>query len=187
MEALHGLRQCGYQVGSGVMIGLPFQTTRHLAGDLLFLKKLDVDMVGMGPYIEHEETPLYRHRHLLLPKGERFDMALKMIAVLRILMPDINIAAATALQAIDPAGREKALTVGANVIMPNITPCGYRKDYQLYQDKPCLAEDAELCCDCLTARVKIAGAEPGYDEWGDSRHFFSRRQMVSDQRKDEGS
>ncbi len=171
IEALNSLRETGYQVGTGVMIGLPFQTTEDLADDLLFLKKMDIDMCGMGPYIEHENTPLYQYRHLLKTKQERFDLALNMIAVLRLLMPDINIAAATALQAIDPAGREKALAVGANIIMPNLTPCNYRKEYLLYEDKPCLDEDAELCRNCLEARIELAGCEIGYNEWGDSRHF----------------
>jgi len=171
LEALSNLRLAGYQVGTGVMIGLPFQTIDDLANDLLFLKEWDVDMVGMGPYIEHEDTPLYEFRHQLKTKQERFDLALKMIATLRLLMPDINIAAATALQAIDPAGREKALTIGANIIMPNLTPTKYRKEYQLYEDKPCLDEDAELCRNCLEARIEISGCEIGYGEWGDSKHF----------------
>jgi len=171
LEALHSLRESGYQVGTGVMIGLPFQTTEDLADDLLFLKKMDIDMCGMGPYIEHENTPLYQYKHLLIAKQERFDLALNMIAVLRLMMPDINIAAATALQAIDPAGREKALVVGANIIMPNLTPCNYRKEYLLYENKPCLDEDAELCRNCLEARIELAGCEIGYGEWGDSKHF----------------
>jgi biotin synthase len=177
VEALHFLREAGYQVGTGVMIGLPFQTYENLAGDLLFFKKTDIDMCGMGPYIEHGHTPLYQYRDQLKTKQERFDLALNMIAVLRLLMPDINIAAATALQAIDPAGREKALTVGANVIMPNLTPCDYRKEYLLYEDKPCLDEDADLCRNCLEARIELAGSEIGYNEWGDSKHFFRRKAM----------
>lgn len=175
LECLYLLKQCGYQTGTGVMIGLPFQTTRHLANDLLFMKELDVDMVGMGPYLEHEDTPLIRYAHLLRSKRERFVLALKMIAALRLLMPDINIAAATSLQAIDPAGREKALKTGANIIMPNITPRMYRKEYQLYEGKPCLDEDARLCGNCLDARIGLAGCEPGYDEWGDSLHFRLKR------------
>ena len=174
LEALQFLKETGYQVGTGVMIGLPFQTYEDLANDLLFLKKIDIDMCGMGPYIEHEDTPLFEHRHLLMPKQERFDLALNMIAVLRLLMPTINIAAATALQAIDPAGREKALAVGANIIMPNLTPVNYRKEYRLYEDKPCLDEDKELCRNCLEARIELAGSEIGYDEWGDSLHFSQR-------------
>lgn len=174
LQALKYLKASGYQVGTGVMIGLPFQTTGDLADDLLFLKQTDVDMVGMGPYIEHEDTPLYEFRSTLKTKQERFDLALKMVATLRLLMPDINIAAATALQAIDPAGREKALTIGANIIMPNLTPCKYRKEYQLYEDKPCLDEDAELCRNCLEARIELAGCEIGYGEWGDSKHFTAK-------------
>jgi len=171
IQALKDLKTAGYQVGTGVMIGLPFQTIEDLADDLLFLKRMDVDMVGMGPYIEHEDTPLYEFRSLIRTKQERFDLALKMIATLRLLMPDINIAAATALQAIDPAGREKALTIGANILMPNLTPCDYRKEYQLYENKPCLDEDAELCRNCLEARIELTGCEIGYGEWGDSKHF----------------
>lgn len=176
IEALGLLRETGFQVGTGVMIGLPFQTMDDLANDLLFFKKMDIDMCGMGPFIEHEDTPLYQHKDGLMSKQERFDLTLNMIAVLRIMMPDINIAAATALQAIDPAGREKALAVGANIIMPNLTPCEYRKEYQLYEDKPCLDEDAELCKNCLEARIELAGSEIGYGEWGDSKHFASRNQ-----------
>lgn len=171
LQALKDLKTTGYQVGTGVMIGFPFQTIDDLADDLLFLKQIDVDMVGMGPYIEHEDTPLYEFRNLIKTKQERFDLALKMVATLRLLMPDINIAAATALQAIDPSGREKALTIGANILMPNLTPCDYRKEYQLYEDKPCLDEDAELCRNCLEARIELAGCEIGYGEWGDSKHF----------------
>ncbi|WP_320168122.1 [FeFe] hydrogenase H-cluster radical SAM maturase HydE [Mangrovibacterium marinum] len=176
LECLQLLKECGYQVGTGVMIGLPFQTMDDLANDLLFLKQIDIDMVGMGPYIEHEDTPLYAYRHLITSKQERFDLALRMVAALRLLMPDINIAAATALQAIDPAGREKAVKIGANIIMPNLTPSAFRKDYQLYEDKPCLDEDADQCRNCLEARIELAGSEIGYGEWGDSNHFSRRQQ-----------
>ena len=174
LQALKDLKTAGYQVGTGVMIGLPFQTIEDLAADLLFLKQIDVDMVGMGPYIEHEDTPLYDFRSSLKTKQERFDLALKMVATLRLLMPDINIAAATALQAIDPAGREKALSIGANILMPNLTSVKYRKEYQLYEDKPCLDEDAELCRNCLEARVELSGCEIGYGERGDSKHFIQK-------------
>ena len=174
LECLHLLRKCGYQVGSGVMIGLPFQTLEDLADDLLFFRKHDIDMVGMGPYIEHEDTPLYQYRDQLLPKIERFDLSLKMVALLRILMKDINIAATTAMQAIDPLGREKAIKVGANIIMPNLTPTRYREDYLLYEDKPCTDEDADDCKRCLEARIHMAGGEIGYGEWGDSPHYANR-------------
>jgi len=174
LAALRTLRTIGYQVGTGVMIGLPFQTLSDLADDLLFFRDFDVDMVGMGPYIEHEDTPLYRFRGTLLPLKERFDLSLKMVAILRIMMKDINIAATTAMQTIDPQGREKALMVGANVIMPNLTPLKYRQDYLLYENKPCLDEEAEECKSCLEARIHMAGDEIGYGEWGDSRHFTKK-------------
>jgi biotin synthase len=172
--ALRRLRKTGYQVGTGVMIGLPFQTLPDLADDLLFFREFDIDMAGMGPYIEHEDTPLFRFRNELLPLRERFLLSLKMVALLRILMKDINIAATTAMQAIDPQGREKALLVGANVIMPNLTPLKYRQDYLLYENKPCLDEESEECKSCLEARIALAGDEIGYGEWGDSKHFNRR-------------
>ncbi len=174
LQALKDLKTSGYQLGTGVMIGFPFQTVEDLADDLHFFKRMDVDMVGMGPYIEHEDTPIYKFRDQLKTKQQRFDLALKMVATLRLLMPDINIAAATALQAIDPTGREKALMIGANILMPNLTPCIYRKEYQLYENKPCLDEDAELCRNCLEARIELAGCEIGYGEWGDSKHFLKK-------------
>jgi len=174
IECLRTLQSLGYQTGTGVMIGLPFQNTGHLADDLLFMRDMDVDMVGMGPYIEHQETPLFEFRDQLMPIEDRFDLALKMIATLRILMKDINIAAATALQAIDPLGREKAVKVGANIIMPNITPGKYRNDYALYENKPCVDEEPEECKNCLDVRIQLADGVIGYNEWGDSKHFHKR-------------
>jgi biotin synthase len=174
LTCLKTLQRIGYQTGTGVMIGLPFQDTGHLADDLLFMKEFDVDMVGMGPYIEHAHTPLFQYRSELLPIEDRFDLALKMVATLRILMKDINIAAATALQAIDPLGREKAVKVGANIIMPNITPGQFRNDYALYENKPCVDEEPEECKNCLDVRIQLADGEIGYGEWGDSRHFLRR-------------
>ncbi|MDT8308072.1 MAG: [FeFe] hydrogenase H-cluster radical SAM maturase HydE [Bacteroidales bacterium] len=178
IKAIRLLRETGYQVGTGVMIGLPFQTIENLADDLLFFKKMDIDMAGMGPYIEHEDTPLWQHRHQLLSREERFNLTLKMVALLRIIMKDINIAATTAMQTLDPIGREKALRVGANVIMPNLTPVKYREGYLLYQDKPCIDEEADECKNCLEARIKLSGDEIGYGEWGDSLHY--RKRSIND-------
>lgn len=175
LRSLHAIKNIGYQTGTGVMVGLPWQTFEDLARDLLFMKEMDIDMCGMGPYIEHHDTPLFGNRDLLWPIETRFSVTLNMIAVLRILMKDINIAAATALQAIDPMGREKALRVGANVIMPNITPTSHRKDYQLYENKPCINEGVEDCGDCLSLRIEMVGREVGLGEWGDSEHFFKRK------------
>jgi len=178
LDCLYTLKDLGYQTGTGVMIGLPFQDTGHLADDLLFMRDFDVDMVGMGPYIEHQDTPLFQYREQLMPIQDRFDLALKMIATLRLLMKDINIAAATALQAIDPLGREKAVKVGANIIMPNITPGKYRNDYALYENKPCVDEEPEECKNCLDVRIQLADGEIGYGQWGDSKHFYNRTEKV---------
>jgi len=171
VECLHDLRKTGYQTGTGVMIGLPFQTTADLADDILFMQQNDMVMIGMGPYLEHADTPLYRYRSLLLPQIKRFDLTLKMIAVLRIIMRDINIAATTAMQVIDKLGREKAIMAGANVIMPNITPGTYRDDYLLYDGKPCTDENPEDCKTCLEARIALTGNEIAPGEWGDSAHY----------------
>ncbi len=174
LSCLKALQKTGYQTGTGVMTGLPFQTTDDIARDILFMRDFDIDMVGLGPYIEHRDTPLFRYRHMLPLAEERLHLALKMTSLLRIIMKDINIAAATALQAIDPMGREKALMAGANVIMPNITPSKYRNSYLLYENKPCTDEAPDDCSACLRARVQMTGNEICYGEWGDSRHFFRR-------------
>jgi len=174
LDCLKSLQDIGYQTGTGVMIGLPFQTFDDLAGDLLFMRDFDIDMCGMGPYIEHADTPLIAYSQELLPLTERFDLTLKMIAILRSMMKDINIVAATALQAIDPVGREKAISIGANIIMPNITPGKYRNSYKLYDNKPCTDDSAEDCMGCLEARIALADAEIIYGEWGDSMHYERR-------------
>jgi biotin synthase len=180
LDCLYSLQDAGYQVGTGVMIGLPFQSPEDLADDLLFMQRFRIDMVGMGPYLEHEETPLYAFKELLLPREQRFQLTLKMIAVLRLMMKDINIAATTAMQAIDKLGREKAIKIGANVIMPNITPGKYRDDYLLYQNKPCTDENAEDCKTCLEARVALADNEIAYGEYGDSIFYSSRTSAKSE-------
>jgi biotin synthase len=178
LEALQNIRKAGFQLGTGVMIGLPHQTIENLADDLLFLKALDVDMVGMGPYIEHFETPLIETQYLLKSRQERLDLTFKMVATLRILMKDINIVAATALQAIDKMGREKAIRYGANILMPNITPRNFRSDYKLYQDKPCTDENAADCNSCIDIRMNMIGIQIGYNEWGDSRHFSNSKVKI---------
>jgi biotin synthase len=175
IRCLKSLQDSGYQTGTGVMIGLPFQTLDDLAGDLLFIRDFDIDMVGMGPYIEHSDTPLSKYRKELLSINERLDLSLKMIAILRIMMKDINIAASTALQAIDRMGREKGIRAGANIIMPNITPGKYRDSYKLYDNKPCTDDSIDDCVERLESGLRMAGMEVIYGEWGDSRHYFRRR------------
>ena len=179
LDCLKSLQDIGYQTGTGVMIGLPYQTNDDLAGDLLFMNEFNIDMCGMGPYIEHADTPLISSTGNLLPPAERFDLTLKMIAIIRIMMKDINIVAATALQAIDPMGREKAIKIGANILMPNITPGRYRDSYKLYDNKPCTDDSAEDCQSCLEARVSLADTEIVYGEWGDSKHYEKRRKGIT--------
>jgi biotin synthase len=172
LECLNILARVGYQVGTGVMIGLPGQTIEDLARDILFFEKMDIAMVGMGPYLVHKDTPLSSQvADFEAIKERQLDLALKMIAVTRIYLKDVNIASTTALQALAPTGREMGLRAGANIIMPNITLTKYRSSYQLYDNKPCLDENASFCRACLEQRIESAGEAIGFNEWGDSPHF----------------
>jgi len=170
--ALARLREAGFQVGTGVMIGLPFQTYEDLVNDIMFFKEIDADMIGMGPYLVSKETPLAQlaEKNMLIAE-EKLQLSLKMIAVTRLYLRDVNIAATTALQAIEEEGREKGLKAGANIIMPNVTDVQYRPSYQLYDNKPCLDENADVCRGCLELRILSIDEEIGYGEWGDSKHF----------------
>ena len=166
LRALYDLKGIGYQAGTGAMIGLPFQTAEDLADDLLFYKEFDTPMVGMGPYNPHPETPLTRSGAPYPSTGRRFALALKMIALLRLLMPDINIAAATALEVLDPRGREMGLLSGANILMPNLTPREQMAKYNLYDRKTLGASDVH--------DLAAKGIPIGYGQWGDSRHSALR-------------
>lgn len=162
LQALYDLKEIGYQAGTGAMIGLPFQTAEDLADDLLFYKEFDAPMVGMGPYNPHPETPLTLSGAAFPSAQRRFALGLKMIALLRLLMPDINIAAATALEILDPRGRERGILSGANVLMPNLTPPQQMVKYNLYDRKTLNASDVQ---DLASRDIPI-----GYGRWGDSRH-----------------
>ncbi|HET9570595.1 MAG TPA: [FeFe] hydrogenase H-cluster radical SAM maturase HydE [Bacteroidales bacterium] len=175
LNCLEIIQQVGYQTGTGVMIGLPGQSVEHLADDLLFIQQKGIDMVGMGPYIEHEQTPMYQKREIRISLMERFELALRMIAVLRLLMPTINIASTTALQSIHPFGRELGLSAGANVLMPNISPIQYRKNYLLYDNKPSLEVDANENLENLLLRIKKMGEQVVYHDYGDSNYFINRQ------------
>lgn len=169
------LRQAGFQVGTGVMIRLPFQTYDDLVNDILFFKEMDVDMIGMGPYIKSKGTPLANEPEDKYPiKEDVYQLAIKMIAVTRIYLKDVNIAATTALQALKTFGREMGLKAGANIIMPNVTETLYRPSYQLYDNKPCIDENSDDCVGCLESRILKIDEEIGYGEWGDSIHFKNR-------------
>lgn len=192
LETLRTLKRIGYQIGSGVMIGLPGQTDQDLAKDLLFLSDEGVHMVGMGPYQPHGSTPLNPAVVQTAKYGDggsagkgalpdwawwdrgiasgrqRFEKSLRMLGLCRLIMPLANIAAATALQALHPFGRERGLDFGANILMPLVTPGNLRADYALYDDKPCADEETEECKACLEGRVKHTKREIAYDQWGDS-------------------
>ncbi|OGX50524.1 MAG: [FeFe] hydrogenase H-cluster radical SAM maturase HydE [Omnitrophica WOR_2 bacterium RIFOXYA12_FULL_38_10] len=178
LNCLTILKGIGYQTGTGVMIGLPGQTLEDLADDILFFKDMNIDMIGMGPYIVHNDTPLGKcvDRDII---AKNFDLGLKMIALTRIYLEDVNIAATTALQALNPEGREMGLQCGANIIMPNITHTKYRKFYQLYENKPCLDENAGLCRDCLSGRIATIGGSIGFNEWGDPPHFLKKNKFLN--------
>ncbi len=170
------LKKTGWQVGTGVMMALPGQTSEDLVNDILFMKKIDVDMIGMGPYIPHRDTPMGEKipPYTDEQKMNALTLGLKMIAVTRIVLKDINIAAATALQALEHTGREMGLKCGANVIMPNVTETGFRPNYTLYDNKPCTDENSSMCRGCLSRRITGIGETIGFNEWGDSKHYSER-------------
>ncbi len=152
-ECLFHLKEIGYQVGSGFMVGSPYQTTENLIADLRFLQKLQPDMIGIGPYITHAETPFADQ------KSGTLELTLRLVAVLRLLFPYALLPATTALGTIHPEGRELGLKAGANVVMPNLSPTGVRSLYELYENKICTGEEAAQCRGCLEQRVKRAGYE----------------------------
>jgi len=174
LECIRNLKKIGYQVGSGVMIGLPNQTVEDLADDILFFYDEDIDMIGMGPFIPHHQTPMAYLLATFHPE-EALEQALKMIAATRIALKDVNIASTTALQALHPKGRELGLLAGANVLMPNITDTRFREGYQLYEGKPGLNENALAIRKALEESIYSIGESIGYDEWGDSPHFKNKK------------
>jgi len=167
LECLHSLRRLGYQVGSGVMIGLPGQTLEMLADDLLFLQSLDLDMIGVGPFIPNPATPLAG------AAGGTLGLALRFVACLRMLCPTALIPATTALGTLRPTGRQQALQAGADVLMPNATPMEYRERYQLYPGKICTGEEAAECRQCVEAMISSLGRTVG------NGYGHSRRGLVS--------
>ena len=174
-ECLRSLRRNGYQVGSGVMCGLPGQTVSALADDIAFFAQEDLDMIGMGPYIPHSDTPLGRDA-LWSPDiaAGRLELGLRMIAVARICLRDVNIAASTALQALAPDGRERGLLAGANVIMPNVTGGEYRPDYLLYDGKPVGDENSSGSREALARSISAIGESVNWNSRGDSPHWGRR-------------
>lgn len=176
LECLKIIQETGYQTGTGVMVGLPYQTMTHLADDIIFMRDFNIDMCGMGPFIEHSDTPLGARGTDNLFLRERFNLTLRMIAIMRIIMKDINIVASTAMQTIDPFGREKAITSGANVVMPNLTPDRYRPGYRIYEGKPGFNEINKSNISGLNLDL-LPGTTLGLGVWGDTPHF--RRRLAS--------
>jgi len=159
---LRQLQELGYQAGTGVMVGIPGQTWDDLVSDLRTFQQLDIEMIGVGPYIPHPATPLAHDFDGAAEHGQQVLntvlVALKMVALARLLVPDANIPATTAVATLNKeTGREDALKAGANVVMPNLTPPAYRALYEIYPDKACINETAEQCHSCLAARIQSVG------------------------------
>ncbi len=150
-KCLFNLKEIGYQVGSGFMVGSPYQTTENILSDLRFLQELKPDMIGIGPYITHTETPFKEF------KSGSLELTLRLVAILRLLFPYALIPSTTALGTIHPNGREMGLKAGANVVMPNLSPVSVRKLYDLYENKICTGDEAAQCRGCLERRVESAG------------------------------
>lgn len=151
VRLLMTLRELGYQVGAGFMVGLPGQSGADLVADLRLLQRLKVEMAGVGPFIPHPDTPLAH------AGAGGILQTLKMVALARLLLPQAMLPAVTALGALEPMGRERALQAGANVIMPNLTPTAVRPHYQIYPGKICLGETAEECRACVERRIRGLG------------------------------
>ncbi len=168
---LEDLKEIGYQVGAGFMTGLPGQTEDDLAEDLLYLKKLNPHMIGIGPFIPHSGTPLKDE------KGGTVEETLVLLAITRLMIPDGLIPATTAMGTLHPRGRELALEAGANVVMPNLTPVKERPKYALYENKICLGDEAAHCRKCIERRINSVGLEVDMGI-GDSLRTVIKRSAV---------
>lgn len=150
-QCLSNLKMLGFQTGAGFMVGSPFQTTENIADDLLYLSELKPHMIGIGPFIHHDQTPFARE------KDGSVELTLFLLSVLRSMFPKVLLPATTALGTLSPDGREQGVLCGANVIMPNLSPVIDRKKYSLYNNKICTGEEAAECRACLDRRVKSIG------------------------------
>ncbi len=154
-KCLADLRELGYEVGTGCLVGLPEQTLESLANDILFFKKINADMVGIGPFIPNENTPMKDAD--VGDKSKNFELALKVMAITRLLLPDVNIPATTAMETLNPNGRIIALQSGANVVMPNVTQGEYRKFYEIYPGKICVNDTPTKCRGCIGGKIRSIG------------------------------
>ena len=162
MRCLSDLRSIGYAVGCGFMVGTPGQTPAHLAADLKFVERFRPEMCGIGPFVPHHATPFANE------PGGSVELTLFLLSLLRLMSPGLLLPATTALGTLDPRGRERGIQVGANVVMPNLSPVGVRKKYELYDNKICTGEEAAECRGCLGARMLSIGYQVVVDR-GDPR------------------
>ncbi len=153
MDCLRNLRELGYSVGCGFMVGSPYQTVRHIAQDLKFIERFRPEMCGIGPFIPHKDTP-FRD----CPAGT-LEMTCYLLSIIRLIYPPVLLPATTALGTIDHMGREKGIMSGANVVMPNLSPVNVRKKYELYDNKICTGEESAQCRGCLNRRMQAIGYE----------------------------
>lgn len=153
INCLKQLKELGYQTGAGFMVGSPFQTCENLANELLFLKRLNPHMAGIGPFIPHKDTPF---KNEMTGAAE---LTLFMLGLIRLTLPQVLLPATTALGTVDPLGREKGIKAGANVVMPNLSPVKVRKKYMLYDNKICTGDEAAQCIECLKKRINTVGCE----------------------------
>ncbi len=174
LQAIYDLRAEDYQVGTGVMIGLPTQTAEDLANDILFFKEHDIDMIGMGPYIVHHDTPMAQMVENYDP-NHQLELGLKMVALTRLYLKDVNIASTTALQTLDSLGRERGLLAGGNVCMPVVYESENRQNYLLYDNKPALTETSEENMRAFEESIARIGETIGYGHKGNSPHYKKRK------------
>lgn len=151
IECLFNLKKLGYQVGAGFMVGAPFQTTQDIIKDLRFLQELNPQMIGIGAFIPHHDTPFADE------KAGTLELTLRLLGILRLMFPEVLLPATTALGTIAPDGRERGLKTGCNVVMPNLSPVDVRKKYSLYDNKICTGEETAECVVCLQRRIESAG------------------------------
>lgn len=152
-QCLADLKKIGYQVGTGFMVGAPFQTSENLADDMLFVKELNPQMVGIGPYVPHKDTPFFDKA------AGTLELTLYMLGLLRLMLPKVLLPATTALGTIHPEGRERGIMAGANVVMPNLSPISVREKYLLYNDKIHTGDEAAECVESLRKKMNAIGYE----------------------------
>lgn len=180
MHCLYELREIGYDVGAGMMVGSPYQTDRELAEDLYFIQDFRPEMCGIGPFIPHRDTP-FRDQ----PAGT-LEMTLFLLSVIRLIEPEVLLPATTALGTIDPRGREKGVLAGANVVMPNLSPVRVRHQYELYDNKICMDDEAGQCGACIELRMRTVGSRIAVDRGDIRRDAVQSGNSAQTERRIEG-